>query len=102
MHPYEIPLSAETQKFSIQLGSASYVLRFYWCKYSSCWMLDISDANEVPMLLGIPVVTGIDLLSQYAYLEFGGSLIVQTDHNPDQVPDFAGLGTSGHIYFVTE
>ncbi|MNU03634.1 hypothetical protein D3C72_2477290 [compost metagenome] len=65
-------------------------------------MLDIATAARVPILTGIPVVTGLDLLAQYAYLGFGGMLIVQTDHDADAVPTLGNIGIAGRLYFVTE
>lgn len=100
MIPYEIPLSPEPQSFTIQLAGVEYFLALAWNRAASCWMLDISDADRNPLLLGIPVITGLDLLRQYRYLGFGGSLIVQTDFDADAVPTFENLGTTGRLYFL--
>lgn len=32
------------------------------------WFMDIADDNENPILMGIPLVTGSNLLEQFAYL----------------------------------
>ncbi len=100
--PYKIPLSAEPQLFTIQLGATTYWLTFYWSVTAACWMLDIADADKVPMIEGIPVVTGLDLLMQYRYLGFAGKLIVQTDFDTLAIPTFENLGTTGNVYFVVE
>lgn len=102
MTPYEIPLSPEPQRFSIELGGVQRQMRFYWCKDAQCWCFDLLDSKGVSILLGVPVVTGTDLLGQYAYLSLGGSIVVQTDHDPDAVPNFNNLGTSGRVYFVVQ
>lgn len=99
---FEVPLSAEPQVFSIALAGTTYKLRLAWNDASSCWTLDIADALGAPMVQGIPIVTGLDLLAQYGYLGIGGSLIVQTDTNPDAVPTYDDLGTTGRLYFITE
>lgn len=99
---FEIPLSPEAQKFNIQLAGVTYNITVAWCAPAACWLFDIADRAEVPILQGIPLVTGIDLLKQYEYLGFGGSLIVQTDHNPNAVPTLENLGLTGRVYFVTE
>lgn len=98
--PYEIPLSPEAQTFQIQLGGTNYFLNLYWNSPGACWGLDIADALGTPLVSGIAVITGVDLLAQYAYLGFPGQLIAQTDNNPDAVPTFNNLGNEGHIYFV--
>jgi hypothetical protein len=155
MPVYEIPLSSEPQTFAIELAGVSYQLTFTWNETLLCWLLDVATATRVPIISGIPVVTGLDLLAQYTYLGFGGALVVQTDGGatirteidgnsttpivgpgdwfivgssiiggtaaiwgpggvvvtaegsllasntfPNDVPDFANLGTSGRVYFV--
>ena len=97
---YEIPLSPQAQTFSIQLGGVGYKVRIYWGGLQGCWLIDLLQGSGAPLVQGIPVVTGIDLLAQYAYLGIGGSLIAQTDNNADAVPTFANLGQTGRLYFV--
>ena len=98
---YEIPLQASAQTFVISLAGVTYGMTLRWCASNASWILDIADANGVALVQGIPLVTGADLLAQYAYLGIGGSLYAQTDHDVYQVPNYAGLGSSGHLYFVT-
>lgn len=96
----EIPLLPTPQTLSITLGGTSYNLLFYWCQPSQCWVMDIFDVGGNAILCGSPLITGADLLAQFAYLMFGGELIVQTDHDTDAVPTFTNLGSTGHLYFV--
>lgn len=72
-----------------------------WNKPASCWMVDIADSNGTPIVSGISLVTGADLLEQYGYLRFGGQLIAQTAHDADAVPTFANLGSDGKMYFMS-
>lgn len=99
---FTIPLQPQPQTFSITLGGVSYNLTF---KYQNVdmggWCLDIADQNSVPIVQGIPLVTGANLLAQYAYLGFTGTLWVQTQSDPDAVPTFENLGTDGQVYYVT-
>lgn len=99
--PYEIPLSPLPQTFSIDLGSKTYQLTLTYNGVSGIWVLDIADQTGVTILTGIQVVTGCDLLEQFGYLNFGGRLIAQTDHDADAPPSLTNLGTTGHLYFVT-
>lgn len=98
--PYEIPLSPNAQTFGILLGGAAYNLTVKWNAQNSAWTLDIADNSSNPLVCGIPLITGADLLAQYAYLGISGSLVCQTDNNPDAVPTYDNLGTTGHLYFV--
>lgn len=99
---YEVPTSPESQLFTIQLGSQSYQLRLLWNQTAACWILDIADAEGNPLVQGIPVVTGLDLLRQYKTLGIEGSLIAQTDYDSSAVPTYENLGSTGRIYFVVE
>jgi hypothetical protein len=66
------------------------------------WVLDIADDIGNPILSGIPLVTGANLLSQYGYLGFGGGLYVMTTSDPDAVPTFENLGDDGLLYWTFE
>ena len=122
---YEIPLIASPQTFTVTLAGTAYTMTLmFHSAYGAVagaptgidqdvptaiidtnnldgWGLDIADSSNNPIICGIPLIPGIDLLYQYAYLSFGGSLFVTVDGNPDGVPDFAGLGTTGHLLFWT-
>jgi hypothetical protein len=102
MTPYEIPLTPEPQSFTIQLGGIDYYMTLAWNRASACWVLDIADEDRLPIVNGIPLVTGLDLLEPYAHLGFTGALLVQTDFDADAVPTFDNLGITGRLYFVTE
>jgi hypothetical protein len=97
----EIPLSPDNQIFSIDLAGVTYRLTVLWNTPAAVWVLDIADILDNPILQGIPLVTGVDLLSPYPYLNFGGKLIAQTDNVPDVPPTYNDLGITGHLYFVT-
>ena len=101
MTAYLVPLQANAQTFPISLAGTVYNLTIHWNAPSAAWILDIADAGKNPMVSGIPLVTGTDLLAQYAYLGFGGQLIAQTDNDTSAVPTYANLGQGGNLYFVT-
>lgn len=101
MTAYEIPLSPLQQDFTIDLGPTTYKLSVTYNGISEVWMLDIASQDGVPILQGLPIVTGCDMLEQYGYLNFGGQLIAQTDHDTTSAPTLTNLGITGHLYFVT-
>jgi hypothetical protein len=101
MTAQEIPTKPLTQKLTVTLAGIAYRLALHWCTPLAAWIVDIADANGVPIVSGVPLVTGVDLLAQYGYLNFGGQLIAQTDNAKDAPPTYANLGSSGHLYFVT-
>lgn len=102
----EIPLTAnENQRLQVTLNGATYTMVARWNGVSKCWILDIYDAaGTAPILRGVPLITGADLLAQYAYLELGGMLIALTiavGHPPEEVPTFENMGIDGYLYYVT-
>lgn len=99
---YEVPLDPRPQSFSINLAGIEYRLSLVWNYYSDSWVLSISSSSGTPILTGIPLVSGADLLEQYQYLKFGGSLIVQSDFDLYAIPAYETLGITGHLYFLTE
>lgn len=102
---FTIPLQVGTpQTFDIQLGGTSYQLTLLYRNDTSGlggWTVDIADGSGNPIVQGIPLVTGADLLAQYKYLGFMGALVAQTTSNPDAVPTFSNLGDDGQLYWVT-
>lgn len=98
--PYEIPLTAEAQQFTIAMVGKSYWLVVRWCPPALAWTLDINDADRNPLVTGLHLVTGADLLAQFGYLGFGGELRVQTDHDLDTPPTATNLGDTSHAYFI--
>lgn len=98
--PFEIPTQPAPQRYSITLAGKDYRITQRWNVATNSWVIDIADAGDVPIIRGIPLVTGTDLLDQFEYLGIGGQLIAQTDHNPDAVPSYENLGSIGHLYFV--
>lgn len=98
--PVEIPLVPAAQRFSVLLNEVTYIARVHWCDPSQCWVMDLADSNDVPILSGVPLITGADLLAQFAYLGIAGQMVVQTDTNVDAVPTYTNLGGTGHLYFL--
>lgn len=98
--PFEIPTIPAPQTFRVALAGKVYRWVLKWCSPAACWVADIYDSQGAALLRGVPLVTGVDLLGQFAYLEFLGQLYAQTDHDADAVPTFDNLGSTGHLFFV--
>jgi len=98
--PYEIPLTNAAQKINIALGGTTYALNVVWNDQAQVWVVDISDTSGNLIIGGIPLVTGVDLLGQYEYLDFGGQLVAQTDFDLTAPPSYTNLGSTGHLYFL--
>ena len=60
---YVIPLTPEPQRFSIVLAGRELLLAVRWMDApEGGWLLDMADAEGVPLVSGIPLVAGCDLL----------------------------------------
>jgi len=103
---YEIPLSGMPQRFAIQLLGVTYILNFQYrdappeMAGGGGWVMDIADGQNNPLVCGIPLVTGADLLEQYYYLGFGGMFWVVSDGDMNAVPTFANLGSLSHLCWI--
>lgn len=96
----EIPLTADNQQFSITLADTTWQVRIIW--RGSCWMMDLQDERGEALVSGLPLVTGGDLLAQYAWLQPGIKLIVVCDANDQDYPTQTDLGSNSHLMVITE
>jgi hypothetical protein len=100
MADYEIPFKNQAaQKFQIAINGTLYGLSFYWIDApDGGWIMDIYDGAWEPIVEGIPLVTGSDLLAQYGYLAFGFKMYVVSDGAPYIPPTWQSLGQRSHLY----
>lgn len=96
----QLPLQSGPQTYDIVLSGIDYQLTFtYHDALDMGWTLDVSFADGSPIIAGIPLVCGSDLLAQYQHLNLGGALIVL---NANQMaPTYADMGTSLVLLYVT-
>lgn len=99
---YEVPLTPTPQRFKITLSGVDYAMVVKWNPAYGIWVLDIATALEVPIVGGIGLVTGADLLAQYGYLGFVGQLFVETETAPDVPPTFDNLGRTSHLFYSVD
>lgn len=103
MATFKIPLSPKPQRFTITLGGVDYRMTVSYKNVpEGGWVLDVATLEDAPIVSGIPLVTGANLLEQYAHLGIAGRLFVQTATDPDAVPTFANLGTESFLFWVTD
>jgi hypothetical protein len=101
MNFFQIPLIAAQQSFSIILNGTTYTMRLIFCDDPSAgWILDIGDVTGNPIICGIPIITGVNLLGQYDYLNFGGGLIVTLSGDTLSV-GYKDLGVNAQLYYVS-
>jgi hypothetical protein len=101
----ELRVQSRPQRFTVQLAGTHYNMRLQWNRVTACWVLDLADGNNNPLVNGVALVTGASLLAQFnAYMNIGGQMIVLSDqsHDPSEVPNFTNLGVTGHILFIPD
>lgn len=98
---FEIPTSPNIARlFTITLNGVLYTMRLLYRDVDmGGWILDIADGNGNALVCGIPLVTGCNLLDQYAYLGIGGVLIAGTDGAILTPPTIDNMGLQSHLWF---
>ena len=96
----QIPLlAAQAQAFSVVIAGVTYQMRIAYADApDGGWFLDLADRSGNSIVAGVPLVTGVDLMKQYAYLGLGFHLYVATDGAPELVPTFEDLGVTSRLF----
>lgn len=99
---YLIPLVNTPQVFPIDLAGVAYTLTCKWNDSAdSGWIIDIADRSQNPIVSGIPLITGCNLLDGLDYLGIDGELWASTAGDPNAVPTLDNLGVNSNVYFTT-
>lgn len=96
----EIPLTPDNQQFNIVINNTTWGMKIIWRE--TCWIMDLMNSRNEPIIYGIPLVTGANLLAQYAPHKFGFALIVLCDDPAQTLPTKTDLGIASHLYIVSE
>jgi len=99
-------MSPRAQVFQVDIGSVYYTLNLRWNRVNQTWIMDILDNLDTPMCMGVPLVTGVDLLGQFRYLGIGGgvpmiTMTIAVGHSPDEIPVYDNLGIDAHLFYKT-
>jgi hypothetical protein len=97
----QLPLTTDCpQSFNCQLGDVTYQFNLIWNDRSSVWMLDILNAaTQVPIISGLALVLGADLLEKYA-LGIGAFVLVDETGTGTEAT-LTSLGSSTNLYWVS-
>lgn len=97
----ELPLSsAPAQSFTTQLGDKKFYIEVKFNSRNGVWTLDLyDDASREALLLGLPILLGVDLLDAYN-LPYGGLIAIdRTGQGKDAGAD--DLGSRVALYWVS-
>ncbi len=96
----EIPLSPDNQTFNIDIAGTRWRMSIIWREV--WWVMNLADSSRNILISGIPLVTGVDLLAQHAWLGFNFQLAVDCDDSTQIYPGKTDLGIRSHLYVITE
>jgi hypothetical protein len=103
LRAFKIPLLNEPQKFAIDLNGKPFIMTSRYNPEMPNWNLSMQDGEtEEFIFTGLPLVTGLDLLSQFAHLGIEGSFIVFTDGDDLAIPTELNLGVESNLYYLVE
>lgn len=97
---YEIPLNPKAESFLIILNGKTYFFTTVWNNAGDNWELTIQNQNEIVIASSLPLLLGVDVLSQLGYLEIGGRLVIVSDEIGVK-PTYENLGITTHLLFIT-
>lgn len=77
----KLPVTSDgSRNFITDIGGKNYRFRTYYNRLDG-WYIDIYDDLENPIIVGIALNVGIDLLRQHTGNEFGHEIIYHTTDN---------------------
>jgi hypothetical protein len=100
MPVYEIPLTNQNQTLQTSLLGVTYTLTVRWNALAGLWYLDINDVNNKPLLNGLPMTAGVNLLKQFGYLGLGGALVALNGNYPTLPIGYDDLGQTSFLLFI--
>lgn len=98
---FKIPLNPFPETFSVTINNVDFNAVTRWNAVQQCWVASLLDPNSVPILQNIPLIPGVDLLSQFAHLNLGIKLSALVDYDAAAVPKYGELGTTANVYAET-
>lgn len=102
MSTFEFPLSPNAQQMTVPIGEKEFTFRFAWSDSpAGGWFIDISSLDGTPLVRGLPLTAGENVLQQFDHLGIGGEIHVQTDADPLAEPTYENLGLNGRVFLVT-
>lgn len=101
MPTYEIPLESAPRKYSVNLNGRSVIMTVRWNDMGGGWYMNLDDKDtDSPIIHGIPMMIGGDLLDAYKHLGIPCGLHMNSADMKDATRD--NLGRDVRLYMVTE
>lgn len=103
LNVFVIPFSSNPQTFSCALSGVELKFTSKWNAQVGLWFIDIARAkDDSPLVTGLPLVTGCDLLAPFRHLGLQGHIFCNNDSDLADPPTLENLGTDCKVYFTPE
>jgi hypothetical protein len=102
---YEIPLTSGDPSFKMrtELDGDQYVLNFHWNTRDSRWYMSFYDANELPLVCGIPMLVDGDLIHRFAITGMPtGYLIFSDTSGASEECGYDDIGDRCKLYYISD
>lgn len=84
---------------SVIPADATNQMSVLWNDAQQVWNANIFSSGGAPVVTGVPLVAGANLVEQFGHLGFAGQFRAGTPGS-DAPPTFANLGAAAKLYFV--
>ena len=96
---YLIPLSSGMQSFGASLGEKTIQIRLMWREAEGGgWFMDLLETDGDPILSGIAVRCGHNLLGQYPHLGLG-KMQIMVDNDDTIALSYSDMGKNVQLYW---
>jgi len=97
MSMYELPMTdTPSQEFMCEIGGTNYLFRIQLNVRGDLWTMDVSSSDDEPILQGVSLTLGVDLLSNERFTDGLVFLVDYTGKN--QGPTGDNLADYGLIW----
>jgi hypothetical protein len=79
---------------AINGGITTFFVTLRYSEVAGYWVMSIQDSNQNLLLDSVPLVTGLNILQQYGYLDIGSIYILNTGNSNDDYPNNQELGNA--------
>lgn len=79
----------------------TFFIQLAYNEIAQYWVMTISDSNQNVLVSSLPLVTGLNLLQQFSYLEIGSLFIVNVSGvEAPNYPNNTDLGTDFMLFWA--
>ena len=104
--PFVIPATGIDPRFalSVPLDGVDFSLAFAWNTRDERWYMDVYDADENPLAVGVPLVVDVPLLQKYATdgMPAGWLIAYDATGRGNEIADQEDLGVRVQLMYLSQ